>query len=67
MKAKKKVKPEIVLCDDGIGRIRKMEYGGRSWETAANRLAREYVGIVACGHCGHPRIITYLCERCGYE
>ena len=65
--AKKKVKKiPRVCCEDGT-LVRIMDPTGRGWETAANRIAREYVTIVACGHCGYPRPSHYKCERCGYE
>lgn len=64
--AKKKT-IETVLCDNAVTRVRKMDPLSPIWGRKANVVAREFVDVVACGHCGYPRISTCICDRCGYE
>lgn len=45
--------------------MRRIKPNTRSWEREANNLARDYVQIFVCVHCGHPVIKDYCCTVCG--
>lgn len=46
-------------------KVRKMKPYTPAWQREANRLAREWLTIRACGLCGHPAVSGYVCRVCG--
>jgi hypothetical protein len=45
-------------------KLKKMDCNTNAWEKLANNLARSWVQIVPCRHCGRPVINGYCCSFC---
>lgn len=44
---------------------KKLDPESEEWEKLANELARSWVFIISCKHCGYPVVEGYSCVNCG--
>ncbi len=44
--------------------MRRIEQGSRTWNRRLIELARVYLNLVPCEHCGSPAVWGYVCMWC---